>query len=193
MNAQIKKEKEKIKKKKKKWYTILASSEFNKQVIAETISSDPKSLIGRTIKFSLMNLTREIKHQNIKIIFSINSVNENNALTEVVGYELVPSFIKRITRTGREKIDNVNTYETKNNIKLVLKLLIMTKSKTKRSILSNLRHKSKEFLTAKIQKQDYSELITSLITYTLQKELKSTLSKIYPVAVCDVRVLKKIK
>ena len=193
MNTQIKKEKEKIKKKKKKWYTILASSEFNKQVIAETISSDPKSLIGRTIKFSLMNLTREIKHQNIKIIFSINSVNENNALTEVVGYELVPSFIKRITRTGREKIDNVNTYETKNNIKLVLKLLIMTKSKTKRSILSNLRHKSKEFLTAKIQKQDYSELITSLITYTLQKELKSTLSKIYPVAVCDIRVLKKIK
>ena len=193
MNAQIKKEKEKIKKKKKKWYTILASSEFNKQVIAETISSDPKSLIGRTIKFSLMNLTREIKHQNIKIIFSINSVNENNALTEVVGYELVPSFIKRITRTAREKIDDVNTYETKNNIKLVLKLLIMTKSKTKRSILSNLRHKSKEFLTAKIQKQDYSELITSLITYTLQKELKSTLSKIYPVAVCDVRVLKKIK
>jgi len=191
MNTQIKKEK--IKKKKKKWYTILASSEFNKQVIAETISSDPKSLIGRTIKFSLMNLTREIKHQNIKIIFSINSVNENNALTEVVGYELVPSFIKRITRTGREKIDNVNTYETKNNIKLVLKLLIMTKSKTKRSILSNLRHKSKEFLTAKIQKQDYSELITSLITYTLQKELKSTLSKIYPVAVCDIRVLKKIK
>ena len=191
MNTQIKKEK--IKKKKKKWYTILASSEFNKQVIAETISSDPKSLIGRTIKFSLMNLTREIKHQNIKIIFSINSVNENNALTEIVGYELVPSFIKRITRTGREKIDNVNTYETKNNIKLVLKLLIMTKSKTKRSILSNLRHKSKEFLTAKIQKQDYSELITSLITYTLQKELKSTLSKIYPVAVCDVRVLKKIK
>ena len=191
MNTQIKKEK--IKKKKKKWYTILASSEFNKQVIAETISSDPKSLIGRTIKFSLMNLTREIKHQNIKIIFSINSVNENNALTEIVGYELVPSFIKRITRTGREKIDDVNTYETKNNIKLVLKLLIMTKSKTKRSILSNLRHKSKEFLTAKIQKQDYSELITSLITYTLQKELKSTLSKIYPVAVCDVRVLKKIK
>ena len=191
MNTQIKKEK--IKKKKKKWYTILASSEFNKQVIAETISSDPKSLIGRTIKFSLMNLTREIKHQNIKIIFSINSVNENNALTEIVGYELVPSFIKRITRTGREKIDNVNTYETKNNIKLVLKLLIMTKSKTKRSILSNLRHKSKEFLTAKIQKQDYSELITSLITYTLQKELKSTLSKIYPVAVCDIRVLKKIK
>ena len=191
MNTQIKKEK--IKKKKKKWYTILASSEFNKQVIAETISSDPKSLIGRTIKFSLMNLTREIKHQNIKIIFSINSVNESNALTEVVGYELIPSFIKRITRTGREKIDNVNTYETKNNIKLVLKLLIMTKSKTKRSILSNLRHKSKEFLTAKIQKQDYSELITSLISYALQKELKSTLSKIYPVAVCDVRVLKKIK
>ena len=191
MNTQIKKEK--IKKKKKKWYTVLSSAEFNKQVIAETISSDPKSLIGRTIKFSLMNLTREIKHQNIKIIFSINSVNENNALTEIVGYELVPSFIKRITRTGREKIDNVNTYETKNNIKLVLKLLIMTKSKTKRSILSNLRHKSKEFLTAKIQKQDYSELITSLITYTLQKELKSTLSKIYPVAVCDVRVLKKIK
>ena len=193
MNTQIKKEKEKIKKKKKKWYTILASSEFNKQVIAETISSDPKSLIGRTIKVSLMNLTREIKHQNIKITFSITNVDESNALTEVVGYELIPSFIKRITRTGREKIDDVNTYETKNNIKLVLKLLIMTKSKTKRSILSNLRHKSKEFLTAKIQKQDYSELITSLITYTLQKELKSTLSKIYPVAVCDVRVLKKIK
>ena len=193
MNTQIKKEKEKIKKKKKKWYTVLSSAEFNKQVIAETMSSDPKSLMGRTIKVSLMNLTREIKHQNIKIIFSINSVNENNTLTEVVGYELVPSFIKRITRTGREKIDDVNIYETKDNIKLVLKLLIMTKSKTKRSILSNLRHKSKEFLTAKIQKQDYSELITSLISYALQKELKSTLSKIYPVAVCDVRVLKKIK
>ena len=191
MDTQTKKEK--TKKKKKKWYTVLAPKEFNKQVIAETIASDPKLLINRTIKLSLMNLTREIKHQNIKITFSITNVDESNALTEVVGYELIPSFIKRITRTGREKIDDVNIYETKDNIKLVLKLLIMTKSKTKRSILSNLRHKSKEFLTAKIQKQDYSELITSLITYTLQKELKSTLSKIYPVAVCDIRVLKKIK
>ena len=45
------------KQKKKKWFNILASSEFRRSVIGETLSIDGNNLVGRIVKVNLMNLT----------------------------------------------------------------------------------------------------------------------------------------
>ena len=83
-------------KKKKKWIAIIAPKELKNVELGETPTYNLNSLIGKTIKTSLMALTQNIKQQNVKLTFSVNEVKEEKAYTEVTGYELSQSFIKRI-------------------------------------------------------------------------------------------------
>ncbi len=186
-------EKKEILKKKKKWYTVLATKEFKETEIGNTTTSEPKSLIGRTLKVSLMNLTRDIKHQNIKLTFTINDVKETQARTEITAYELNSAFVKRLIRATRSKLDHSFITKTKDNVKVRIKPVIVTRAKTKRSILTNLRKKSEEYIKATIEKQDYEEVIPSLIYYKLQKDLKNQLKKVYPLRFCEIRVFNKLK
>jgi len=178
--------------KKKTWYTIVASKEFNNSIIGDTITYSPDSLIGRTIKVSLSDLTRNSKQQNTNITFSIINVKEK-ANTELVSYELSSSFIKRLVKPGKDKFDDSLILTTKDDIKLRVKPFTIAKSKINKSISTALRAKTREFLTDFFKKQTFSTIISSLISYKLQRDIKNHLKKIYPVRTFEIRVLKKIK
>ncbi|MAG20177.1 hypothetical protein CL618_01960 [archaeon] len=179
-------------KKKKIWYEILASKEFNNSVIGDTISALPDSLIGRTIKISLSDLIRNPRKQNIQLTFSINQVKEK-ANTELTNYELSSSFVKRIIKPGKNKIDDSFILKTKDDIQLRVKPLLITKSKVQKSISTTLKSKTKEHLTDYFKKNNFSAIISALISYKLQKTLKDHLKKTYPLRTFEIRVLKKIK
>ena len=179
-----------LKKKKKIWYTILASKEFNNFIIGETTSSSPNSLVGRKIRVPLSELIKNPKKQNLNITFSITQVKEN-ADTEIVNYELSSSFIKRIVKPGKDKIDDSFIFKTKDDITIKVKPLLITKSKTKKSILTLLRKKTRDVLKENFEKQTFSAIISSLISYKLQKTLKDQLKKIYPLRTCEIRVLSR--
>ncbi len=181
-----------LKQKKKTWYEILAPREFNNQTIGETVAFNSDSLIGRTTSFNLMNLTRDMKKQNMVVKFKIKEVKDGKALTEIVGYNMVPAYVKRVIRTGRTKIDDSVKYVTRDKIKVRIKPLILTRSIINKSVVKCLRKQSREFLKEFIEKQDYENIFSSIISYIVQRKLKSFLRKISPIAVCEIRVFEKI-
>ena len=69
----------------------------------------------------------------------------------------------------------------------------MTLNKTKKSILSALRKAAYNSLSEKIGKMSYEDIIKELIEYKLQITLKRELSKIYPLRVCEIRVIELVK
>ena len=81
--------------------------------------------------------------------------------------------------------------ETKDKIKIRIKPIILTRSKTNRSILNILRKKSREYFKMNIEKLNYSEVINSIISDKLQREIKNYLKKIYPIARCNIRMLER--
>jgi small subunit ribosomal protein S3Ae len=99
--------------KRKKWYTILASKEFNNVEIGELPASEADFLVGRNLPVSLSNVTNDIKKQNIRITFKITGVQDNKAITEAVAYELSPMQVKRLIRPDKSKIDDSFLCETK--------------------------------------------------------------------------------
>jgi len=181
-----------LKQKKKIWYEILAPREFHNLSVGETTAFNSDSLIGRTINLNLTNLTRDMKKQNMMVKFKIKEVKDGRALTELVGYNIVPSYVKRVVRTGRTKVDDSLEYITREKNKVRIKLLIVTRSIVKKSVVNSLRKESRKFLKEFTERQNYDVIVSFILSYGLQRKLKNHLRKISPLATCEIRVFEKI-
>jgi len=181
-----------LKKKKKKWYGILASPEFNNIEIGETLADSEESLIGRSLEVNLANITNDPKSQNIKIKFKINQVKGNEAYTEVYRYELSSTYIKRVVKPTKNKVDDSILFATKDNIKIRIKPLFLTKALVKKSILTMLRIKSREYLQNYFKENEYKKLIQDLVSHNIQKDLKNILKKIYPLNTAEIRLMQRL-
>ena len=95
----------KVKTVKKQWYSIIAPKLFNNVVLGETLVYEPEKMVGKCLKQNLMNLTNDIKRQNINVNFEIVNVENGKAHTEIIGYNMVTSSVKRFVRRNVEKID----------------------------------------------------------------------------------------
>lgn len=179
-------------KKKRKWYKILAAQEFNRSEIGETLSSDSNLILNKKIQVYLNTLTNDPKNQNIKITFSVSKIENDIAYSELVKYELIPAFIRRVVKRDRNKIDDSFLAETKDDKKVRIKPIVMTKSEAKGIIVTKLRNEIRSNLIKDIKKFDYSELFMNIINRSLQNSLKDRIKKTYPIANCEVRILEKL-
>jgi len=188
-----KKDKETVKWKKKGWYPILAPSLFNNQVLGETTTFEPNKMLGKTLQVNLMNLTGEVRNQNVNILFKVTSINDNKALTELMSYSLSPSFIKRVVRRGHTRADSTYMLKTKDNRKVVVKSILITRHIVNRSVVTALRKNALEFLTQIVSGQSYDDLFRNIIYYKLQIELKKRLSKTYPLKTYDIKKMQLVE
>lgn len=184
--------KDMLKKKRKKWYPIVSTSQFNNAEIGETIVDEPERLIGSNVFINLMNLTRDIKSQNTKVKFKIREFKDNKYFTDFVSYELIPSSLKRMVHKDKEKIDDSFELMTKDNVKVRVKPFIVTKSSTKKSVLTALRKRTLELLTENLKKTTYDIMLEHLVRFRLQSMLRKELTKIYPLAQFQIKKFEKI-
>lgn len=173
--------------KKKQWYPIMAPKQFENAVLGESLVYEPQQMLGKTLSHSLMNLINDTKRQNINIHFKVVEVEGNNAKTSIVGYEIVPSSVKRFVRRASEKMDLSFNCETADNVFLRVKPLVIARSDVKGSIAAKMRNYIVAHLIRAIKKMNYEEFMAELISHKLQSEMRGTLNKIYPVKVCEIR------
>jgi len=176
--------------KKKQWYEIIAPKQFDNAVIGETLVYEPGAMLGKTLSHSLMNLANDMKKQNINIHFKVVEIEGDKAKTSIIGYEIIPSSVKRFVRRNSEKMDLSFTCETADNIFLRVKPLIVTKADVKGSIAAKLRNTTVSFLIKTIKKMTYDELINDLISRKMNDTMRLTLNKIYPLKICEIRYLR---
>jgi small subunit ribosomal protein S3Ae len=176
-----------VKKKKKIWVQINAPKFFGNKKIGETTVFFAENAIGKRIELNLMTLTGEMKKQNINMKFVIDSVNGNIASTKIHSYSIVPSFIKRLVRRKRDKIDYSSVYVTKDNVKIRIKPLIITSSKTRGSTLTAIEKLSSQLITAEVKKLTFDSFVDQVLSFKFQMNLKNNLKKIHPLKSCDIR------
>ena len=175
--------------KKKQWFPIIAPKQFDNVVIGETLVYTPNQMLGKTLSHSLMNLTNDTKRQNINIHFKVVDIEDNKAKTSIIGYQIIPSSIKRFVRRNSEKMDMSFTCETADNVFLKVKPLVITRGDVKGSVAAKLRNNIIIFLTKTIKKMTYDEIISDLISRKMHDVMRSSLNKIYPLKVCEIRYL----
>ncbi len=178
-----------VKLKKKQWYPIIAPKQFENIVIGETLVYEPSAMLGKTLSHSLMNLTNDTKRQNINIHFKVVEIDNDKAKTSIIGYEIIPSSVKRFVRRNSEKMDISFNCETADNVFLRVKPLVITRSDVKGSIATKLRNNVILYLVKAIKKLTYDEVINELIIHKLQSVMKKDMDKIYPLKICEIRYL----
>ena len=156
-------------------------------MLGETLVYEPNSMLGKTLSHSLMNLTNDTKRQNVNIHFKVVEVESGKAKTKIIGYEIIPSSVKRFVRRNSEKMDISFTCDTADNVFLSVKPLVITKADVKGSVAAKLRNSIAIFLAKTIKKMTYDEFLNDLISHKLQAVMRENLNRIYPLKVCEIR------
>ncbi len=182
-----------LKKGKKKWISIYAQKQFfNGAEVGETYIENLSDAVGKVLKVNLMSLTGDPKKQSFYGLFKVTSTQENSALADMVGYQMSTSQIRRLIRRASNKLEESFTTKTKDNVNLIIKPLILTRYQTNRSVLADLRKKTREFINDALKATDYSSAVIEVISGKLQKDLRLALKKIYPIAIVEIKTLKKL-
>lgn len=182
-----KKKKEFIKVKKKKWIEVIAPEKYNKQVIGESLVEDSTTLMDRKLKVNLMTLTRDMKKQSITARFQVKEIKENKAFTKLIGFDIIPSAVRRLVRRRKNRVDNSIILKSKDNIKFRIKPIVITQHRISRAVSCDLRKAVQEMLTESASKMDYEAFLELILLNRLQKELKQKIHKICPVRMVEIR------
>lgn len=175
--------------KKKQWYQLVAPKQFGEIVLGETLVGDAQAMLGKTLSHNLMNLTNDPKRQNININFKIIDVQNNKGLTSIIGYEILPSSVKRFVRRSNEKMDLSFVCDTADNVFVRVKPLLIARSDVRGSVAARIRNTAAQYLAKAIKKLNYNDLMADIISHKLQSEMKAALNKIYPLKICEIRYL----
>lgn len=179
-----------VKKKKKIWVQINAPKIFGNKKIGETHVFSIENAFGKTVEQNLMTLTGEMKKQNITIKFTVEKGKGPILNTKIISYKMAPSFIKRMVRRRRDKLEFSKAFKTKDNIKVRIKPIIITTNSTRGSTKTSLIKKAQAIVGAYVSNYRYEQLIEDIISFKIQSKIKNGLKEIHPVRNCDIKEFK---
>ncbi len=180
----------KIKIKKKTWFKVLSPAVFGKREVGESYLASAEDAIGRVMKVNLRNLTGSMRDQNVELTLRINELKGSILHTEVVGYELVSVFVKRMVRKRTARIDNVFKFTTKDGKEVILKSLLVALHRNKRSTGVTLQNSLKDILVEELAQHTFADLVGKLASNKIQYSIKKKLTPIFPIKEFAVRSIK---
>ena len=174
---------------KKKWFLLVAPKIFHSQVVGEILLLNPSDAIGRVVPVNLANLAKDPRRQHITIKLKASNVAGEKIHTEPIGYQMSPSYIKKMVRKRGAKVDYSFTAEAADNQNLRLKVIILARRSTNLSVKTALRKKAEEILGKECKKRNFVELMQEIVAHKLQGDIKRMLNKITPLKSFEVRYL----
>ncbi|MEI7718867.1 MAG: hypothetical protein WCI72_03280 [archaeon] len=160
--------------------------EVSLPMINETLPvlGEPESLVKKTIK---LDLSRKLKGRGLEVVFQI--LHKDKALIAYPkSMTLMRSYITRMMRKRVNYVEDSFTSACK-DVPVTIKPFLITRKKVSRAIRNNLRKTTKEFILEYTKSKTYLELAESVLFGELQKEIYPKLKKVYPLSLCEIRVL----
>jgi len=141
-------------------------------------------LNGRFLKY---DLTRILRGKSVMLTLRVK-VEGNEVTTIPKKIEVLPYFIRRMVRKGTNYVEDSFSAECE-DANLKIKPLLVTRRKVSRAIRKELRNKAKEEMIDYVKNKKSEQLFDDVLKNQMQKVLSLKLKKIYPLALCEIRVL----
>ncbi|MEN7982218.1 MAG: hypothetical protein ABFQ65_02130 [Nanoarchaeota archaeon] len=145
------------------------------------------SLNGKFVKY---DLTRYLRGKNSILVLKVKADKEK-AIAEPRSITLLPSFLRRMVRKGTNYVEDSFFVQCK-DAKIRIKPFLITRRKVSRAVRKALREKTKKELINYSENKDVNSLFDDILKNQLQKSLSLKLKKIYPLSLCEIRVLKVV-
>jgi small subunit ribosomal protein S3Ae len=173
----------------KKWFTVYAPKAFKEARVCEIPAFEDKQLINRKIKVSLDTFTHNPQHAFTNVVMKISDVNGDSAHTQLVTIEQLYSYIRSLVRRYRSVASIVSNVNTKDNLKMVVKAMVITRQRVTHSRLKALRSEMGEFINDYSKENSSDEMIEAVIDGKFQSEIASKLSHIAPLNKVEIKKL----
>lgn len=157
--------------KKKEWYVIVAPKMFEEKEVGATPADKEEKLLNRVIEVPLREITGNIQHQFIKLLFRVVEVKAKKAYTDFDGFALVREYLKRNVRRRRSLISTIQTMTTKDGKKIQVTAHIFTARKVKASQKRELRQKMAEVLVKTASERNFEDIIQQLVFGAVSAEI----------------------
>ena len=144
-----------------------------------------EDLDNKTISY---DLTRLLRGKSVLLKLRVK-VKDKKAIAEPTELIVLPYFIRRMMRKGTNYVEDSFSIDCK-NAKIRVKPFLITRKKVSRSIRKALREKAREELSLYIKGKDSETLFDEVIKGKIQKTLSLQLKKVYPLSLCEIRMLK---
>ncbi len=143
-----------------------------------------KELEGRFVKY---DLTRLLKGKSMLLTSKVKIENDE-ATTYPKKIMLMAYFLKRMVRKGTNYVEDSFSTPCADG-ELRIKPFLVTRRKVSRAVRKALREKAREELIDYVKDKPSDYLFNEIIKNQLQKYLSVRLKKIYPLSLCEIRVL----
>ena len=172
--------------KSKNWYQILAPSLFDNIPVAETLAETPGSLIGRVSEVSLQDLTNDFRKSHIKLLFSIDKVEQNTAHTQLKGSQLTSDYLRRMTRRRKSRVDGVFNVETRDGALLKVKPFAIAEKRIQSSQKKLIRNVMNNVITKEGKAKTLNAFVRDCIDGKIGSEIYKNCKVYYPVKRIEV-------
>jgi small subunit ribosomal protein S3Ae len=170
----------------KQWYEIISPKFLSEKKIGETLSTDPKYLIGRTISISMADLTGDFSKFYLKLNFRIESVDDK-ARAKFIGHECMQERIYRMVHRYMRRVDCIHDVTTKDNQRVRVKTIFILVKRVNTSIKDSARNITKKILEETAKEKNFEDFVGVMISGELQNSIRKQISKIYPVGNIEIR------
>lgn len=153
--------------------------------ILQLFSSKPEDLLGRVIKF---DLTKILKGKNCEAKFIVKK-QDDSLVAEMFEFNIYPSYIRRLISHNISIVEDSFSIKAQ-DVTLRIKPFLITRKRVHRSVRKALKEEARDFLAKNLADKTREKIFQSILTALLQKQLSKKLKKIYPLAVCELRVVK---
>jgi len=170
----------------KTWYKVIAPEMFGGEQIAETPSSDPEYVVGRTLKSTIMDLTGDYKKMHVKITFKVQKVKGDNALTDFHGHEYTRDYLRSMIRRRRTRIDGIFNVTTKDGARLRCSIIALTPFRCKTSHEKGIREVMYDVITKRTERMSFEKHVMDLVTGKMATEIYKRAKKVHPIQNVDV-------
>ncbi len=170
----------------KNWYTILAPSLFNNVPVAETLAETPESLIGRVTEVSLQDITNDFRKSHIKLLFSIDKIEQNTAHTQLKGHLLTSDYLRRMIRRRKSRVDGVFDVETRDGALLRVKPFAIAEKRIQSSQKKLIRNVMKDVITKEGKAKTLNSFIKDCLDGKTGSEIYKHCKIYYPVKRIEV-------
>lgn len=145
--------------------------------------SSLESFDGKVVK---IDLTRSLKGKSFELRLKI-ILRDGKLESKPISLQLAGSYIRKVFRNGIDYVEDSFDVECR-DCKARIKPFLMTRRRVSRSVCNALRTDTRNYLSGYLKTRDSAEIFSEIMANKLQKQLFVILKKIYPLALCEIRM-----
>ncbi len=175
--------------KNKSWYTVLAPKMFENKEIAEAVASEESGVVNRIVSVSLMDVLGSGSQNAIftTLRFRVTDVKGTNANTKLVGYEIMPTYVRTFVRRSKSLLHVTVPVKSKDGETILIKIIAVTGAKVSENTKKNLRNSLVEEVKKVCEGAEYDTLMQDIVYGRLTSKVFTKLRTITPMKRVEIR------